>query len=196
MPVTFQKADPDIVDIVAEIMREHHRHLVIEDVRVGVIAAICTTGPAVKAHGHPAYATMKVVSLKDRLSKRYDAELVLDADLFERLRPSQQCALIDHELSFLRLVLDPKGNVVRDDLGRPKLRTVPGDWGGVDGFTAVVKRWGLSSLEYRHSQAVDKRILAAIDEARSEAELAAKSELEEPVTEPEKVEVPEVDPTE
>src|SRR5207237_2850403 len=94
-------------------------------------------GPAIKHHGSPARATIKVVALKDRLTKGYDAELLIDEAEYNQMRPEHINALIDHELCHLALALK-KGKIVLDDLGRPRLKTIAADWDAGDGFAAVV----------------------------------------------------------
>jgi hypothetical protein len=165
MPVSYSTADQDVLDRLADVMREFHRPLFDAGVRVGVLVAVSDgDAPAVVGHGYPALATIKVVSLKDRVTKGIDAELLLDLREYERLTAGQQAALLDHELSHIALkecsylpVLDARGQptgetqiagVERDDLDRPKLRAVKGDVSAGDGFRQVIRRHRESAIEF------------------------------------------------
>lgn len=167
MPTTYTTADQGVCDLLADVMRGHHPPLYDACVRVGVLFAANEKGPAVKAGGYPAFACMRVVSLKDRVTKAIDAELVLDRDEWGRLSPASQRALLDHELSHIALadyryapVLDaagePTGEVrilfERDDLGRPKLATVRGDFNAGDAFGAVIRRHGRAAVEFLNAK--------------------------------------------
>jgi Putative phage metallopeptidase len=158
MPTTYTAAEPEVNELLAQVMQRHHKPLHEAGVRVGIVMA-----SELKAGGYPAYATIRIVSLKDRLSKQYDAELVIDAHEWESLRERHRRALLDHELSHLQLAKArmtgehseiTKGGIVfeRDDLGRPKLKTAKGDWNGSDGFKDVVARNGNWSIEFLNAK--------------------------------------------
>lgn len=181
MPTTFRKADDDVLGLLAKVMRDHHPDLLEAGVLVGVVMASNPSGDAVKHHGAPAFACIKVVSLRDRVTKGTDAELLIDADKWADLRPRQQLALLDHELAHLKLkkswrrdILDendePTGETElkweADDLDRPKLKTIPGDWDSGDGFARVVARWGSDAIEYENIA----RCKARADQARRDGE--------------------------
>ena len=182
MPATYSTADQDILDRLAEVMRSFHRPLYDAGVRVGVLLAASDTGHAVTHGGYPALATIKVVSLKDRVHKQTDAELVIDSREWDELPGASRDALLDHELSHLELkkygyspVLtadrEPTGETQihfeRDDLDRPKLTSVKGDWNTGDGFAAVIARHGRAAVEFRN-----------IEAARRHAERALSGEAE------------------
>lgn len=157
MPTVFSKPEPldPIPQLVIGLMNKWHQELSKAGVKVGVILAANPDGVAVTHGGYPAMATMKIVSLKDRLVKGYDAELLIDEREWEDLTDESRAALIDHELCHLDLVTkeDPiSGNMIlqRDDLGRPKLRTRKGDWNVGDGFRDVVFRHGDDAVEFEN----------------------------------------------
>jgi hypothetical protein len=175
MSTTYQTADDDVRDTLTEVMRKYHPGLAAADVQVGILMASNPEGNAVTHGGYPAFAKIKVVSLKDRVSKHYDAELLIDESEWNRFRHEHRLALLDHELSHLTTVPlkedeataaladDPKAPTWKlDDLGRPKLKTVPGDWNGGDGFRDVVSRHGAFAIEYENLN----RAKAAADAAR------------------------------
>lgn len=181
MPVTYGLPDADVTELLDRAMREFHPDLAEHGVRVGVLmAASDTDAPAVKAHGYAAVASVRVVPLKDRLTKGYDAELVLDRDHWLRINARRKLALLDHELTHLevkrRAVKMPKGYqgdpvtvVDTDDLGRPKLRTRKGDVCAGDGFKEVVARHGDDADEFDALQ----RAYAILSEAKAAGEAAA-----------------------
>lgn len=165
MSASFSLADQNVLDLLADVMRERHRPLYDAGVKVGVIMAVSDTGEAVVHAGHACYAKIKVVPLIDRLTKGFDAQLLVDLRKWDDdLRHRQRVALLDHELSHLELteyayapVLDadnrPTGEeqivgVEKDDLDRPRLRLVKGDVNAGDGFAAVISRNGEDALEF------------------------------------------------
>jgi hypothetical protein len=171
---SYQKADIDVLNLLCRVMERSHQELFEAAVQVGVLMASNPDGPAVKHGGYAAFATIKIVGLKDRVSKQYDAELLIDESEWNRFRAEHQTALIDHELSHLTLAKlspkelkqamreDPKAPWWKlDDLGRPKLKTVPGTWNAGDGFEDVVRRHGDFAIEYLNLQAAKARADAA-----------------------------------
>lgn len=161
MATTYQKADLDVLQTVAWMMRKHHQRLHEAGVQVGVLMASNEDGPAVKHAGYPAVATIKVVSLKDRLTKGYDAELLIDEKEYGDFNDAHRQALCDHELCHLELIQVPPKQLARlrhddpqapdwklDDLGRPRLKLRPGDRNAGDGFAEVIARHGAAALEY------------------------------------------------
>lgn len=165
MPTSFTLADQNVLDLLADVMRDRHQPLYDAGVKVGVVMAVNDTGDAVTSGGYPCFAKIKVQPLIDRLLTGYDARLLIDLDKWDnRLRHRQRIALLDHELSHLELaeyayapVLDadnrPTGeqeivNVERDDLDRPKLRLRHGDMNAGDSFAQVIARNGEDAIEW------------------------------------------------
>lgn len=148
MPTTY--AQPGANDRVHELMihalETWHTKLHKAEVRVAILFAANKVGPALKHGGDPVLAKIKVVGLDLRILTGFDALLKIDEKGWEHLEADCQLALIDHELSHLR-IMEKDGRIRRDDIGRPRLRTVPGDWCQSDGFDAVVRRHGLSAVE-------------------------------------------------
>jgi hypothetical protein len=156
-------------------MKESHERLQEAGVKVGIIFAYNPDGEAAVKHGgYPALAKIKPVPLKDRLSKEYDAELIIDEKAYRDLKDEQREALLDHELSHINTVdlntdelaearaHDEKAPSWKlDDLGRPKLRTVLGDWNVGDGFKQVVVRHGDMAIEYENIRLAKGRADAA-----------------------------------
>ncbi len=177
MPTTYTTADDDVIELMKEVMRRHHTPLFDAAVRVGVLMAASDTGDAVTHGGYPALATMKVVSLKDRVLKGVDAEMVIDRRAWEELPEASREAVLDHELSHIALkkygyapVKDSHGEPTgeleisfeRDDLDRPKLGSVKGDWNTGDGFAAVIQRHGRAAVEFLNIEAARRKAEAAL----------------------------------
>jgi len=143
MPKTYSLPDDDVVQMLASVKREYHPDLEAYGVRIQpIFVSTDGDGPAVKHGGYPAVASIKAVPGKDRLTKRYDAELLIDRTLWDGFSDQHRRALLDHELMHLEVKTDDAGSPVLDDLGRPKLKMRPGDWNAGDGFKAVVERHG------------------------------------------------------
>lgn len=142
MPTTYTQADDATMSLLNKTIADFHPDLKKHEVIVGVLIAANPEGPAVKHAGYAAAAKIKVVPLKDRLTKGYDAELVIDHDHWKDSRREHKIALLDHELSHIEVARTRVGGVKLDDLGRPKLKLLPGDIVQSDGFREVIKRHG------------------------------------------------------
>jgi hypothetical protein len=162
MPTTFSLPDEDDVTLLTRAIDNWHPSLFEHGVRVQVIMA---TGdgekPAVTHGGYPARATVRVVPLKDRLTKGFDAEVVVDYLWWRDANVKRRAALLDHELMHLEVrmkkVERPRGYrgpdeyvVDLDDLGRPKLKLRKGDWNAGDGFADCVARHGDDAAEFEN----------------------------------------------
>ncbi len=136
-------------------------------------------GPAVKHGGYPAAGKIRPCSLKDRLTKGYDAELLIDENKWNDMSQKRQLAFLDHESSHLALIPRKKKKdddedalpYKLDDLGRPKLKSVDGDANVGDMFLHVIARHGYDAIEYDNINTA-KRLA---DAAREEGEAERKS---------------------
>lgn len=158
MPV-YVKGE-EIQGLVRELIEKYHPGLRANDVDVRVMVAFAkvndktgeTQGPAVKHHGYPAYAVIRVCNLKQRVQGLGDAEITIDGDRWSDLTPEQQEALIDHELEHLEFKKDKHGGIKWDDLGRPQLKLRPHDW-QLGGFENVSRRHGENAIEVKEMNA-------------------------------------------
>jgi hypothetical protein len=98
-------------------------------------------GPALKLHGYPCLATVKINPLKDRVEGKADATITLDADQWPEHGEAEKLSLLDHELTHLELARTPEGEVRLDDAGRPKLKMRLHDM-VIGGFYEVIRRHG------------------------------------------------------
>lgn len=174
MATTYWKGDSTVEAYIKKVMSMWHQDLEKAGVTIGVI--MCATdqedGYALKHGGYPALATVKVVPLKDRISKNYDAEMMIDAGFWESATEDRRLALLDHELCHVRLK-EPKGNqsnvkqigdlsILVDDIGRPIIKTVPADWNVGDGFEEVVKRHGAIAHEVTSVKTIGDRLKSLV----------------------------------
>lgn len=178
MAVFFGLPDADVTAMLAKALAQWHPDLRALGVRVQILfAASDTDAPAVKHGGYPALATVRIVPLKDRLTKGYDAEMLVCRESWGDMTGAQRMALLDHELSHIEPVKkevkqakgykgEPQYYTPLDDLGRPKLKLRPGDWCAGDGFDVVVARHGDDAAEFEGLRRAWKR-------AKDAAELGA-----------------------
>jgi hypothetical protein len=75
-----------------------------------------------KHAGYRAAATVKVNGLKDRAAGCADVRLVVDGNGWVKWDRKRRQSVLDHELFHLTVRYHESGEVIRDDLGRPKLK--------------------------------------------------------------------------
>jgi hypothetical protein len=126
MPTTYQKADDDVTKLVADILKTNHPDLAETGVLFGVLMAENPEGDAVKHGGYPALACVKVVSAKDRVSKEYDVEMLIDLRAWEEMTDKHKAACVDHELEHGE-ASGGRGTGVED--GRPRAAEGPAQEG-------------------------------------------------------------------
>lgn len=183
MGKTFFRAADDVTEILEEVKSKYHSELHNYKVRFGILMVLSHKEgvPALTFKGHPAAATVHVVSLKDRVVKNYDVEILIDADHWKSSNEMQKRALLDHELSHVKLkkrkakgddddAEEGKEIVDEDDLGRPKIKMVHGDYDMGDGFLHIIRRYGDNSQELRNFKDVTNIITNIDTEDEQEAE--------------------------
>lgn len=146
MPRTFSEAPTSTIERVRETMARYHGGLRDAGVRITILHA---SGPrdedgeitahAIMIRGHKAMACIKITSLKDRAAGLGDAVLTIDGDDCDTWSEEAWSAILDRELTQIELKTDAEGGVMRDDLGRPKLRKRNADY-TVDVFMDVAER--------------------------------------------------------
>lgn len=165
--IYFSLPDDAANALLVKAVETWHPDLAENKVRVQMLFADTDgDGPAVRHGGYPAIATIRVVPLRDRLTKGYDAEMLVSRPDWDLMTAKHKLALLDHELSHLEVirkeVKQPRGRgrprkdevvekeyvVAFDDLGRPKLKLRKGDWNAGDGFSEVVYRHGDYAAEF------------------------------------------------
>lgn len=106
--------------------------------------------PALKHHGYPAAAVVKINSLSDREQGMKDATITIDEYTWQEKSDAEKLAILDHELAHLELKYDTSGQgtgaLIRDDLGRPKMKIRLHDF-EFGGFHHIAERHGPQSGE-------------------------------------------------
>lgn len=154
MPI-YEAAPNEVREVCNAMLEKYHAELRDAEVSIDILFAspkpdgdgeIAPEANAIKHHGYPAMAVIKVNSYKLRVQSHADAEMIIDKQRWEELSDAQREALIDHELEHLELKTDNDGVMLRDDLDRPKLRCRLHDhqygW-----FNSVALRHGKASIE-------------------------------------------------
>jgi len=144
-------ASSDVAALIQDVIAEHYPDLAEAEVRISAFFAWPgkNGGPAVKLHGYPCAAVVKINSNpKARMDGLPDATITIDgvgwADQWD---DDQKRALIDHELHHVLVVRDKKtGEIKSDDSGRPKLAMKPHDW-QFGGFDDIARRHGRAAFE-------------------------------------------------
>ena len=153
MPKVFTKAAGTVMGMLGDVLDRYHADLKEVDAKVGVIMVEAAknddgfpTGPAVKFAGARAMARVKLVTPRQRVHVKLDAEIEIDADEWPDLTKDQQWALLDHELTHLAVKRDKDGAIKLSDDLRPVLKIIPDDW-ILTGFREVVVRHGDNAME-------------------------------------------------
>lgn len=161
MAKTYTKAEPEVMNLLLDVLRRHHKELIDLQIRIGVLMVRPPRtvngepkGAAIKVRGVPAAACMWLTTAKDRVHMPYDAIIEIDADRWDRLGDKERAALLDHEVTHIVVLKDKNGGVETDEDLRPKLRTRPDEW-TLSGFAEVIHRHGEAALEW---QAVNKLV--------------------------------------
>jgi hypothetical protein len=167
MATRFEKAEPDVLEIIQRMLKAYHQPLDMLGVTVECVMAFAEVDeetqlaekPALTLGGYPVAAKVKVMGLADRTLGSADARISVDGDKWELLGVEERDALIDHECDHLELVLkvqDGQQIVQKDDLGRPKLKMRKHDhqhgW-----FDDIVRRHGASSPEWRQWEVFEEK---------------------------------------
>jgi hypothetical protein len=145
---TLTAPKPDAFDLLRKVRSKYHGRLDENEVTVGLLRAWPneTEENAVKLHGYPCAAVVKITPYAQRVLGIPDAVITLDGRAWDRFSEKERVALLDHELEHLELAVDSEGNLKSDDHGRPKLRMKLHDW-ELGGFAAVAGRHGTAALE-------------------------------------------------
>lgn len=148
---TYSLASKDTEGLLSHVIEQYHDRLINADVRVGILMAFATVDPetgekkghAIKGYaGAAAGAQVKKVSAKDRLTKKYDVELLIDGDEWPNLPEPQKIAMLDHEMTHIQTTDKV------DDNNRPLVKMRDEDF-IVWGFLEVVQRHGTAAMEHR-----------------------------------------------
>lgn len=147
MPVIYEKCGDDVHELARKVIEKWHPDLWEAGATVGCLFASCDDGPAVKLHGYPCIAKVRIVPYKERVKGSEDIEVIIDQEWWVKHHADERMAIMDHELTHPEPKRDKKsGKIKQDDLGRPKLGMRLHDW-EVTGFTEVAMRHKAASAE-------------------------------------------------
>lgn len=151
MPVTYDSVPAEVPDMVAGLIDEFHPELAEAEVSIDYLFAFNDRGPAVKLHGYPCQATIKVNGYKARKQGLADATIEIDGANWLGKTEDEQRALLDHEIEHLVVLRDKKtGEIKRDSLDRPRLKCRLHDY-ELGGFRVIAERHGQAAPEVQHA---------------------------------------------
>lgn len=145
---SYSKGKPEVRALIGQVMARYHGPLVDAEVTVGLLMCHPAEGEehALKLHGYPCAATVKVTPLKQRVMGIEDAIITIDSATWATLSEGERAAVIDHELQHLEVAVDKDGEVRSDDQGRPRLKMRLHDW-NLGGFAVIAGRHKADALE-------------------------------------------------
>ncbi len=177
--VTYEKADEKVIEMINRVADMYHQNLKGNEVKFLAIMAYAPLDeegnrkrPAITKSGNACSAFIRVLPLKERLVKEADAEITIDGDVWEEYPEATRIAVIDHELSHLNVKLDKNGDLKRDALRRPMLKTIRDDivyWGN----SKIAERHGANSIEVLAAKQLKDRygdVLQLFDDAKEAEE--------------------------
>lgn len=156
MPI-YSPAPKAVFGLATDLMERKFPELVEHEVTLAILMAHPAKRgqAALKLHGTPAEAIIKVTGYEERAKGGRDSGLRIDSRVWERLSDDEREALLFHELHHLVLVRDKQGYVKSDDLGRPRLKCRPHDL-EIGVFRRVYDEYGKASPEHRMRQAYEQ----------------------------------------
>jgi hypothetical protein len=154
MPKIITIAGKKLADQVDAVMRKYHPKLAEVKPHLTLLCISASrdkkgepTGPALKLHGYPCLATIKINSPEDRVAGKGDVTIKFDADQWDEMPERTQVATIAHELEHLELCYDAEGHgPLVDDNGRPKFKMKLHD-AQVGVFYEVMEQFGADAID-------------------------------------------------
>lgn len=151
---SYAAGTKDLHDIIKRVCNAHHPDLKKAKVTFAPLFVHAAEdaegdpkGAAIVHQGREVLAKTRVINVRDRVHGLADIEIMVDGDRWEELDDAQQEALIDQQLESLELRRENEsGEVILDDIGRPKIIIRPPDF-IVAGYRAVCERHGVNAPE-------------------------------------------------
>ncbi len=152
MGTVYEDADADTLTFAAGVLKASRPELVDAGVTIRYLFAFREDEQAaLKHHGYPAAAIIKINSYDLRKQGLADATLKIDGQQWKDMPERTREALLVHEFLHLELMKNEYG-IKLDDCGRPKLKIKLHDI-QLGAFEAVLKQFGKDSLD---AQALDE----------------------------------------
>lgn len=152
---TFKRCGPEVAEMANSILCEFESHQPLLDAKVKFDFVFAfpeydeatgePMGDAITKNGVPCNGLCRIMPLKDRAMGRGDVEITICAEFWKEASDEERRALLDHELHHASVVIDKRG-VVKDDLGRPKIKLRKHDF-EVGWFKVIAQRHGMHSQE-------------------------------------------------
>lgn len=150
---TYTPAPDEVHERVTALVSRYYPDLQAVQAKIDILFVTSDqVGSALKHHGYPCSATIRIVGLRDRSKGHGDAEIIIEADKYASLTPESRDALLDHELYHLEPVRDKKTKFFKiDSHGRPKfkLRLHDRQFGW---FDTIATRHGEASVEVNQAK--------------------------------------------
>ena len=147
MGLSYSECPSEIIMRVKRMVQDGYPELAEADVTMHLLWAVNDKGAAIKHHGWPSKALIRINNLRDRVAGLSDVILLIDERGWQEWSEEQQTAILDHELFHLEVKHDKEGAIKFDDANRPKLRLKPHDW-QMGGFNVIAERHGTASPEF------------------------------------------------
>ena len=148
----YEKAETADVTLLNSVMALYHHELTDAELRVAFVMcrkfdAEDNPIPSLKFAGGHAAAITRKVSARRKAHDPHDVEIEADGMRWTDMSTAQKTALLDHELSHIRLKTDRHGIVQQDENGRVKVGLVPDDI-VLTAFLEIIRRHGDAALEW------------------------------------------------
>jgi hypothetical protein len=153
---TYSRPPDDVAEVdslIADVVSAHHPDLAEAGVTYDILFSYSKSGgPALKLHGYPCAAIVKINSYELRAKGAADVTLKIDGDDWPDWDEDRRRALIDHECQHIIIKRDRKsGEIKTDDAGRPKLGMRLHDL-VLGGFAVIAERHGPAAFEVRAAE--------------------------------------------
>ncbi len=141
MPTTYDPCPDEVADLANEIITAIHPRLDEAGVSIEYLFAVNETGPALKLHGYPSAAQVKINSYTNRVGGMKDVTIKIDKATWDEADEDERRMILDHELTHLEPQKDKRGNLKEDNAGRPKFKMRLHDLVAGE-FYEIIKRHG------------------------------------------------------
>lgn len=150
MATIFGKVGPDVQQIWADVLEEFEPDLHSASLTADLLYAESDNdNPAIRVHGDPAEACIKVNGLDQRVRGLADVLVKIDKTNWDLLDEEERRALLWHEAHHVELKRDKQTNAVMlDDHGRPKVKLRRHD-ATLGLFRCVLDKFADKSPEHR-----------------------------------------------
>lgn len=171
---TYDPASDEVRARVAALIEDRYPDLRVSNAKIDLFFVWADGNQTPLSHvGYAAAAVVRALGDKDRVAGRGDAEIVIDREHYQMLKPAERDALLDHELYHLVVKKDRYGAIKSDEHRRPllKMRKHTHQFGW---FDEIAKRHGSAAAEVQQAREFMKQsgqIYLLFDEVKEQADL-------------------------